>query len=99
MSLERHFQRNLIQELKTIFPGCMIIKGNSARLQGIPDIIILYNDRWASLEVKKSANEKTQPNQPYYVDKMNEMSYSSFIHPENKEAVLVELQQALSPKR
>ena len=99
MRLERDFQPTLIKEIETIFPGCLVLKGDSARRQGVPDLIILYQDKWAALEVKKSANEKTRPNQPYYVDKMNEMSYSSFIYPENKEAVLRELQQAFSSIR
>ena len=99
MRLERDFQPTHIKEIETIFPGCLVLKGDSARRQGIPDLIILYEDKWAALEVKKSANEKARPNQPYYVDKMNEMSYSSFIYPENKEAVLRELQQAFSSIR
>ena len=99
MRLERDFQPTLIKEIETIFPGCLVLKGDSARRQGVPDLIILYQDKWAALEVKKSANEKARPNQPYYVDKMNKMSYSSFIYPENKEAVLRELQQAFSSIR
>ena len=99
MRLERDFHPTLNKEIETIFPGCLVLKGDSARRQGIPDLIILYQDKWAALEVKKSANEKARPNQPYYVDKMNEMSYSSFIYPENKEAVLRELQQAFSSIR
>ena len=99
MRLERDFQPTLIKEIETILPGCLVLKGDSARRQGVPDLIILYQDKWAALEVKKSANEKARPNQPYYVDKMNEMPYSPSIYPENKEAVLRELQQAFSSIR
>lgn len=97
--LERDFQRNLIKELKDIFVGCIIMKNDSSYIQGIPDLLILYKDRWAALEVKKSATASHRPNQEYYVDKMDEMSYASFIYPENKEAVLDELQQALFSRR
>ena len=97
--LERDFQRNLIRELKDIFVGCIIMKNDSSYIQGIPDLLILYKDRWAALEVKKSATASHRPNQEYYVDKMDEMSYASFIYPENKEAVLDELQQTLFSRR
>lgn len=91
--LERDFQAKLIQKLKTMFPGCIVLKNDPDYIQGIPDLIILYNDKWASLENKKSADAKKQPNQEYYVNKMNEMSFSRFIFPENEEEVLNELQQ------
>lgn len=88
---ESGFQDRLRDDLKEMFPGCMIFKMD--QIQGIPDLLILHNNKWASLECKKSANAKRQPNQEYYVDKMNEMSFSRFICPENKETVLHELQQ------
>ena len=91
--LENKFQSGLIKELKQMFPGCIVMKSDSSYIQGIPDLLILHNDKWASLEVKKSANAARQPNQEYYVDKMNEMSFSSFIYPENKEEVINELQK------
>lgn len=92
--LESGFQDGLIKDLKNLFPGCMIMKLDSSYIQGIPDLLVLYKDKWATLECKKHANAIRQPNQPYYVDKMNEMSFSSFIYPENKEEVLYDLQQA-----
>lgn len=91
--LESEFQAGLIKELKDRFEGCIVMKNDSSYIQGIPDLTILYKDKWASLEVKKSANAKKQPNQKYYVDKMDEMSFSRFICPENKEEILNELQQ------
>lgn len=91
--LESKFQADLKKELQTLFPGCIVTKLDSSYIQGIPDLLILYKDKWAVLECKRSANAKKQPNQPYYVEKMNEMSFSRFIYPENKEEVLRELQQ------
>lgn len=90
--LESGFQDKLRDELKELFPGCMIFKMD--QIQGIPDLLILYKNKWASLENKKSVNAKRQPNQEYYVDKMNEMSFSRFICPENKEEVLHDLCKA-----
>lgn len=88
--LESGFQDKLIRELKALFPGCMVFKMD--QIQGIPDLLVLYGKTWFSLENKKSANAKKQPNQEYYVDLMNKMSFSRFICPENKEEVLHELQ-------
>lgn len=91
--LEKDFQAKLIKELKRRFPGCIVMKNDSCYIQGIPDLVILYKDKWAALECKKSANAKRRPNQEYYVGLMDEMSFSRFICPENKEEVLNELQQ------
>lgn len=95
--LENKFQAELIKELKETFKGCLIMKLDSSYIQGIPDLLILYRKKWAVLECKKFAGAKKQPNQPYYVDLLNEMSFSRFIYPENKEEVLHDLQQALKP--
>ena len=97
--LERDFQAKLIRELKEMFPGCIVMKNDASYIQGIPDLLVLYKDKWASLECKKQANAKKQPNQEYYVGRMNEMSFSRIICPENKEEVLYELQQAFEPGR
>ena len=94
--LESGFQDRLIAELKEMFPGCMVFKMD--QIQGIPDLLILYGKRWASSENKKSSTAKRQPNQEYYVDLMNRMSFSRFICPENKEEVLSELQKVFSKK-
>ena len=97
--LERDFQARLVKELKQMFKGCVIMKNDSSYIQGIPDLLILYQDKWAALEVKKSRTASHRPNQEYYVELMDEMSYASFIYPENKEEVLYELQQTLFSRR
>lgn len=91
---EREFQSKLIKELNNRFEGCIVMKLDSSYIQGIPDLLVLYEDKWATLECKKNANAAKQPNQEYYVGRMNDMSFSRFICPENKEEVLNELQQA-----
>ena len=88
---ENKFQADLKKELKSRFPGCIITKLDSADIQGIPDLLVLYKDKWATLEVKKSGTASHRPNQDYYVEKMNNMSFSKFIYPENKEVVLDKL--------
>lgn len=88
---ENKFQANLIKEIKERFPGCIVMKNDSSYIQGIPDLIVLNDGKWATLENKRSAKAAKQPNQEYYVNKMNEMSFSRFIYPENKKEVLNEL--------
>ena len=89
--IESKFQANLIKKLKAEYPGCIVMKNDSSYIQGIPDLLVLYKDKWASLECKKTAKARHQPNQDYYVDQMNQMSFSRFIFPENEEEVLNEL--------
>lgn len=93
--LESAFQSQLIRELKMIFPGCIVLKNDPNYIQGFPDLLILFNDRWALLECKRSTSASKRPNQEFYISKANEMSFASFINPENKEEVLRELQSAL----
>lgn len=97
MARESKFQSDLIDDLEEMFPGCIVFKND--HIQGFPDLTILYKDRWATLECKKSADEAHQPNQDYYVELCNEMSFSSFIYPENKEKVLNDLQQTFAHRR
>lgn len=92
--LEQVFQANLIKKLKMIFPGCIVLKNDPTYTQGIPDLIILWNNKWAALECKKSASSARQPNQEYYVGRMNSMSFCRFIFPENEEEVIHELQRS-----
>lgn len=96
---ENRFQRQLIEDLEELFPGCEIYLSDANHIQGRPDILILYRNRWAALECKKEKNAKHQPNQDYYVDKMNDMSYAAFVYPENVEEILNEVQLALAPRR
>jgi len=90
---ENKFQADLKKELKERFPGCIVTKLDSSDIQGIPDLLILYNNKWGTLECKKSSNASKRPNQEYYVDKMDKMSFSKFIYPENKDVVLDELEK------
>lgn len=95
--LEKDFQSNLIKDLKRIFPGCIVMKNDSGYIQGIPDLLVLYKDKWASLECKKNSRATKQPNQEYYVELMDSMSFSRFIYPENKEEILNELCKTFEP--
>lgn len=91
--LERDYQKKLVKKLKTTFPGCIVVKNDAQLKQGIPDLLVLHRDKWVALEVKVSATAHHQPNQDQYVKRMNEMSYASFICPENEEQVFKELEE------
>lgn len=85
---ENRFKTKLIGEIKKMFPGCIVVHLDPNEIQGIPDILVLFGDKWATLEGKDYEDAPRQPNQPYYVDLMNRMSFSAFIYPENKNEVL-----------
>ena len=91
---ESTFQKRVIDELKDRLPGCIVLKNDSSYMQGVPDLIVLWNTCWATLECKRSENAVHQPNQDYYVERMNEMSFSEFIYPENYQEVLDELERS-----
>lgn len=97
--LESKFQSDLIKELKHKFKGCIVMKNDSSYIQGIPDLLVLHEDKWASLECKKNARASKRPNQEYYVDQMDNMSFSRFIYPENREEVLEDLSTYFNDKR
>ena len=92
--LENKFQSSLIKELRERFPGCVIVKNDPNYIQGIPDLLILWNEKWAALECKKDEKATKRPNQEYYVKTLNDMSFSRFIYPENREGVLDDMEQA-----
>lgn len=93
---ESKYRSYLIEQLKSLFPGCVILKNDPSTHQGIPDLTILFGDRWAMLEVKTHCGAVHRPNQDFWVTYLNEMSYASFIYPENEEAVIRELQSTFS---
>ena len=92
---ENKFQAKLIKDIEKRIPGCIVLKNDPNYIQGIPDLSVFYKKRWAFLECKKSKDEEHQPNQDDYIEYAQENSFGAFIYPENKEAVLNELQRAL----
>lgn len=97
--LENKFKTRLVSEIKERFPGCMVVHLDPNEVQGIPDLLVLYKDRWGALEGKKNANASARKNQPYYVEVMNRMSFASFIYPENKEEVLDAMERTFRSAR
>lgn len=99
MTVENLYQARLIKKLRKLFPDCVILKTDTSYQQGVPDLILLWRNYWASLEVKSSALASSQPNQDYYIEQLNEMSFAAYIYPECEEEVLSALQQAFKPPR
>lgn len=95
--LEREYQKKLIKKLNDTFDGCLILKNDASYLQGIPDLSVLYKNKFALLEVKKSSNENIQPNQQYYIDiAKSNGAFASFIYPENEEEIIDGLKKYFS---
>lgn len=86
--LESEFQGKLIKEIKERFPGAVVLKTDPNYIQGFPDILMLWDKHWAALECKRKEHAHVQPNQEYYIDILDRMSFASFITPEMKEEVL-----------
>lgn len=97
--LESKFQADLIKDIKSKFPGCVVLKNDPNYIQGIPDLLILHNDKWAMLECKRKQDSKLRPNQNHYISELSKMSFARIIFPDNKEEVLNDLQQAFGSKR
>lgn len=95
---ENAYQAKLIKKLKAMYPDAMVLKGDANRVQGICDILVLRGSTWVALECKRSKDAPHRPNQDYYVDKMNGMSYAAFIFPENEKEILDEVQRTLGPQ-
>ena len=89
--LESRFKTNLRKRIEKEFPGAIVMHTNPSERRGAPDLVILYKDKWALLECKKSEKASHRPNQEYWIDLTNEMSFSRFIFPENRKEVLDEL--------
>lgn len=98
MPRENAYQGKLIRKLKRMFPGCVVMKNDPQYIQGMLDLTILYQDRWALLEVKASASAPSRPNQRHYQRVLNDMSFAAFIYPENEREVLAALQEAFASR-
>ena len=97
--LESEFQANLIKKIEDRLPGCIVLKNDPKYKRGIPDLLVLYEHKWAALECKKHTKASHRPNQDYYIVRMNKMSFARFIRPENEEEVLNEMEHTLKSSR
>lgn len=91
MRQERFFKSDIKKILKKRYPGSIILNLDPNDIQGIPDMLILFNNKWAALEFKRHNSSSKRPNQEYYVNKMSSMSYANFINPNNVDNILNDL--------
>lgn len=82
------FKVKLKKKIQKEFPNCMIFPLDPNDTQGVPDLLVLEKDKWATLETKGYAKAHKQPNQEYYVDLMDNMGFSKFVSPENEKEVM-----------
>lgn len=97
MATEAQFQSRFIKRLQREFPGSIVLKNDAGYQQGILDWTILFGPFWASLDIKARRSASRRPNQDYFVNKMNDMSYAAFVFPENEEEVIAALHTAFAP--
>lgn len=93
---ENKYQSELIKKITTLFPKSMVLKNDPNYIQGVPDLLVLCDERWAMLEVKASAKASYRPNQEYYIEKLEYMGFARFVYPENEEEVIRDLNQYFS---
>lgn len=97
--LESEYQAKLIKTLRRLFDGCIILKNDTDYQQGIPDLSVLWHNKWAFLEVKPDKNAPEEPNQRWFIMQANMLSFGAFIYPQNEKEVLDDLQQAFGVGR
>lgn len=92
---ENAFQKKIIKRIKSRFPKSIILKNDSTYIQGIPDLLILNKSKWAMIEIKKHNKSIFQPNQEYYLDLFNKMSFARMVSQDNYEEVIKDVEQFL----
>ena len=95
--LESEFRKAFLEEVQNridpLNKGFLFFLNASNAFRSFPDIVILGSHKWAALEFKKSKRASHQPNQEYYINKLNEIGYASFVYPENAEEILNDLEE------
>lgn len=97
--LESKYQALVIERLQAVFPDCIILKNDPEYFQGVPDLLVLNGPWWAMLEVKPSARARVRPNQRWWVDVFDTMSFGAFIFPENEDEVFDALERSYQAAR
>lgn len=90
--LEKDYQASLLRRLRKAYRSRILAtKTDPGSVQGVPDLIVICDSKYALLEVKRSATASKRPNQDYYIEKFGQHSFTSFIYPENETDVIYEM--------
>lgn len=92
---EREYQPGLIKRIERLLPDAYVRKIDIQ--QGWPDLLILAPNFWALLEVKRdepTSADDFEPNQEWWIEEFDEMSFSACIYPQNEGEVLHALKLA-----
>lgn len=92
---ENKYQADLVKEIRSWGDDFFVFPMDGSVYQGFQDILILYKDTYAVLEVKVAEDSEHQPNQDWYVQYFAQYVFSSFIWPEIEQEVLHDLQSTL----
>lgn len=92
-ALESRFQSSVKHELETKYPGCIVRKNPPGQENGFPDLVMYYGPIWAMFECKREKDARKRPNQKWWVERLDEMSFARLIFPENRERVMGELDE------
>lgn len=85
------FERKFCKKLRDLHPDVYVMKNDASLVQGFPDRVIYFHDKYAILEFKRSANASRRPNQDWYINNFAQYTYSSYVYPENAEQVFNDL--------
>lgn len=102
---EREYQPGLIKRIERLFKQetdePVYVRKIDIQ-QGWPDLLILAPCFWALLEVKRdkpTCTDDFEPNQEWWIEEFDNMSFSACIYPENEKEVLHALQQTFRRSR
>ncbi len=92
--LESKFKKRTERRIRKRLQRVKIyIVKSSTEVRSAPDLFILGSGMWAALEFKKHKDADRQPNQEHIIDYLDNMSYATFVYPENVEGVLDDLEE------
>lgn len=97
--LESKYKTDLKKRMERRFVGAIILKNDEQLCPGIFDLVMLWGEQYAAIEVKRNPSAPYRPNQPYYLEKVEKMGGLSFtIYPENEDEVLNAIQYAFESR-